>query len=428
MKRIIAAVAIILGILGFSLNGIAGSQVRVLDVRLLAAPSNMAQVVFDLSEPGRYKLFTLPADKDKPHRVVLDLENARIVGAFPAPHAHSLIRAIRSGEHEQGKYLRLVMDLNHPAEARAVVLQPSGQYGHRLAVSLEAPGITTVAVANPTPARRSAPPVNITPTAPIHYPNAVQTPLPPPFIPTGGKRQLVIAVDAGHGGVDPGATGPSGVQEKTITLAIARELAALINREAGMRAVLIRDGDYFLSLRQRIERARDNKADVFISLHADSYQDNTNVKGASVFMLSQRGASSEAAKWLAERENGADLLGGASAVSLKDKSDVLASILLDLSQTGTLEASAELGAHVLNSLASIGPVNHKRVQQAAFMVLRSPDIPSILIETAFISNPQEERKLTIPAEQQKMARAIVNGLKNYFQQHAPPGTLLAQRG
>jgi N-acetylmuramoyl-L-alanine amidase len=434
MKRMIAVVTILLGILGFSLNGIAGSQLRVLDLRLLSTTSNTTQVILDLSEPAHYQLFTLPAERGKPYRVVLDLQNTRLIAPLEQPQQHPLIRAIRSGEQAQGRHLRVVIDLHHRAEARAVMLPPSGQYGHRLALTLDSGTQKTAALA-PAPVIH-APQAT---TAATYYPPALPTVAPPPRVPevfasgyptqplVGTKRPLIIAVDAGHGGVDPGAIGPSGVKEKNITLAIARELAAHINREAGMRAVLIREGDYFLSLRERIERARHNKADIFISLHADSYQDNSNVKGASVFMLSQRGASSEAAKWLAERENGADLLGGVSAVSLKDKSDVLASILLDLSQTGTLEASADLGAHVLSSLAAIGPVNHKKVQQAAFMVLRSPDIPSILVETAFISNPHEERKLTIPAEQQKIARAIVAGLKNYFYQHAPPGTVLAQR-
>jgi N-acetylmuramoyl-L-alanine amidase len=447
--RIISVAVILLSLFGFSLAGMAGHQARILDIRTLSAPATMGQVVLDVSEPVKYTLFTLGQDKGKSHRVVLDLHNTRLVGAYTAPINHPLITTIRSGERKNGKDTRLVFDVKQAVNARALTIKPAGRYGHRLALTLEIPGQTLATPsAPPTSARivhvtppqftpsqsKSAP--QAAPSRQVAKPVAVHRPaptaqttsnLPRPVSYANKKRKLIVAIDAGHGGIDPGATGTRGVQEKTVTLAVAQRLAKLINRQKGMQAALIRDGDYFLSLQDRINRARQFKADVFISLHADSYKDNSRIQGSSVYILSQSGASSEAAKWLAERENGADLLGGTNTVSLKDKSDVLASILLDLSQTGTLEASSQLGGELLGGLAQVGPVFHKQIQKAAFQVLKSPDIPSVLIEMAFISNPQEESKLTIPTEQQKLAQALLNGLKTYFRRHAPPGTLLARQ-
>ena len=517
-KRIVPLI-LILALLGFSLSGAAGSnQTRILDVRSLSTPEHMAQLVFDLSEPVQYKLFTLQPQDGKPYRVVLDLENTRLVHKLDGRYS-GLVQNVRSASRNGDEDLRVVVDLNGPVKTKDLLLGPSGRYGHRLVLTLEdpvnavysgarfatnakpripvskataptpkpatktplaqhaanpspvyagadynppplpraqqnqthrpapAPARTTmpavrttpapVARYNPPPQRRITPPartvaikqVQPAPASPRKT-VAVARPAAPPqarILPRAHKRRLVIAIDAGHGGIDPGATGPHGIREKDVVLAISRQLAAMINREKGMRAALTRDGDQFLRLRERIERARQLKADVFISLHADALEGNSTLQGASVYMLSQNGASSEAAQWLAQRENRADLLGGASTVSLNDKSDVLASILLDLSQTGTLDASARLGQSVLNALGRVGAVNHRKVQRAAFMVLRSPDIPSILVETAFISNPQEEAKLAQPAQQRRLAAAILSGLKDYFLHHAPPGTLLARK-
>ncbi len=239
--------------------------------------------------------------------------------------------------------------------------------------------------------------------------------------PRDSGRDIVIAVDAGHGGEDPGATGHAGAHEKDVVLAIARSLARRINGEPGMRAVLTRDRDEFLTLRERMHRARAAKADLFISIHADSVV-NSAVSGSSVYVLSERGASNEAARWLAERENAADLMGG---VSLSDKDNTLASVLLDLSQTATISASAAAAQNVLGALESVGLVRKAQVQQARFVVLKSPDIPSMLVETAYISNPVEERRLRNPTQQSALADAVFAGLRSYFTGNPPAGTRFA---
>ena len=240
--------------------------------------------------------------------------------------------------------------------------------------------------------------------------------------PANTGRDVIIAVDAGHGGEDPGAIGRGGTQEKDVTLAVARQLAARIDSQPGMHAVLTRDHDVFLPLRERIRRARVAKADLFVSVHADSVG-NSAVSGSSVYVLSEHGATNEAARWLADRENAADLMGG---VKLADKNNQLASVLLDLSQSASISASMTAAHSVLTSLVNVGAVRKPQVQQAGFVVLKSPDIPSMLVETAYISNPAEERRLRSPAAQQALARAIFAGLRGYFTDNPPPGTRFAQ--
>jgi N-acetylmuramoyl-L-alanine amidase len=239
----------------------------------------------------------------------------------------------------------------------------------------------------------------------------------------GGLRPLVIAIDAGHGGQDPGARGPSGSREKMITLAIARELARQVNATPGLKAYLTRDTDVFIPLAQRYQKARAAKADLFVSIHADSFTSPT-ARGSSVFVLSQRGASSQAARWLASQENAADLVGG---VKLQDKDDTLASVLLDLSQSATMKASEDMASAVLDGLKRLGKTHKDEVERANFVVLRSPDVPSMLVETAFISNPEEERRLNDPKHQADLARAILDGVTGYFSRQPPPGTLYAAR-
>jgi N-acetylmuramoyl-L-alanine amidase len=239
--------------------------------------------------------------------------------------------------------------------------------------------------------------------------------------PRESGRDVVIAVDAGHGGEDPGATGHAGVHEKDVVLAIARALAQRINSEPGMRAILTRDRDEFLTLRERIRRARAAKADLFVSVHADSIA-NSAVSGSSVYVLSERGATNEAARWLAERENAADLMGG---VSLADKDKTLASVLLDLSQSANISSSMSAAQSVIGALQSVGLVRKSQVQQAQFVVLKSPDIPSMLVETAYISNPAEERRLRNPAQQSALAAALFAGLRSYFAVNPPAGTHFA---
>ena len=233
---------------------------------------------------------------------------------------------------------------------------------------------------------------------------------------------MIIAIDAGHGGEDPGAIGKNGTREKDVVLAIARALAQRVDAEPGMKAVLTRNGDYFVPLRDRMRRARAQQADLFVSIHADSIRDRS-VDGSSVYILSQRGATDEAARWLAERENASDLVGG---VSLEDKDDVLASVLLDLSQSASLSASQAAAEHVLHQLNLVGEIRKPLVQQARFVVLKSPDIPSMLVETAYISNPQEEQRLRGAAHQGKLAAAIHQGLREYFYSDPPAGTRIAQ--
>lgn len=239
----------------------------------------------------------------------------------------------------------------------------------------------------------------------------------------GGLRPLVIAIDAGHGGQDPGAIGANGTREKDITLQVARELSRQVNATPGLKAYLTRDSDYFIPLAQRYHKARAAKADLFVSIHADAFT-NPAANGSSVFVLSQRGASSQAAKWLANQENAADLVGG---VKLHDKDDTLASVLLDLSQSATMKASEDMAGYVLEGLKALGKTHKPHVERANFVVLRSPDVPSMLVETAFITNPDEERRLRDPQHQQRLARAILNGVNRYFTRQPPPGTLYAAR-
>ncbi|MCC6706460.1 MAG: N-acetylmuramoyl-L-alanine amidase [Gammaproteobacteria bacterium] len=343
--------------------------------------------------------------------------------------------------------LRVVMELAQPSEVQTQLLPPANGASQRLVLQLRtdtpkaavaqsrdklAPVVNAEALA-----AGKAPPKSATPAAnpdtravssaakaaaSAPAPSDI-TPVATPATRSRAQRELVVAVDAGHGGQDVGAIGPSGTYEKDIVLAVARELARLIDRQPGMRAVLTRDGDYFLPLRTRMERARAKRADLFVSVHADAVQDR-RVQGSSVYVLSQRGASSEAAKWLAANENAADLVGG---VSLDDKDRMLKTVLLDLSQTASLDASIDLGNSVLRGLRGVGRVHHARVQSAGFMVLKSPDIPSILVETAFISNPVEEKRLRSESYRQKLARAIFNGVVSFNATRSRPAPRAVER-
>jgi N-acetylmuramoyl-L-alanine amidase len=326
-----------------------------------------------------------------PDRVVVDIPAAKLERADQAlPSERGFVHQVRVGPQESGA-LRFVIDLAAPARPKSFSVAPSESYGHRLVVDLASAG----------------------PGAPL---------APVKSAASAHGREVVVAIDAGHGGVDPGSIGKRGTYEKNVTLAIARKLAARINREPGMRAVLTRDGDYFVQLRDRIVRARKQQADMFVSVHADAFRDRT-VAGSSVYVLSPKGASDEAARWLAEKENASDLIGG---VSLEDKDDVLRSVLLDLSQGASMSASIEAAEKVLHHLDRVGNVRRRAVQHAGFLVLKSPDIPSMLVETAFISNPGEEAKLTDPLHQQHLAEAIHQGVRTYFYANPPPGTRIAE--
>ncbi len=368
-----------------ALCGSLAHAAEVRGVRLWAGP-DYTRAVLDVSGPVNYKLFTLQG----PDRVVLDVKGGRAVSRLSSGiEGKGLLKSLRTGR--QGRDLRIVLDLENAVRAKSFMLSPAENMGHRLVIDLY-------------PAERA-------PSRERTVAQAVQ----------GKNRDVVVAIDAGHGGEDPGAIGPSGVREKDVVLQIARALAKKIDAEPGMKAHLIRSGDYFLALRQRFSRARDAKADLFVSIHADAFHVRS-VRGSSVYILSQRGASSEAARWIAERENRSDLVGG---VSLDDKEDMLAAVLLDLSQGATLEASHAAAQHMLSSLAQVGQTHKRYVDRAGFAVLRSPDVPSVLIETAFISNPDEEKRLRNPKEQAKIADAVFKGVRSYFHASPPPGTWIA---
>jgi len=364
----------------------AAAQRRISRMRLSATPGK-TRLVFDLDGPVQHSLFSLGS----PARLVIDVEDARFAGSSPAAGASALIRGIRKGTRH-GDDLRVVLDLQHRVRAQSFLLKPDGKRGYRLVIDLLDP-------------------------KKLNKNKSI------PRLQQENLRDVVVAIDPGHGGRDPGATGKHGTHEKTVSLAVGRRLAKLVERQPGMHAVLIRDKDQFVSLRERVRRAHEARADILISLHTDAFRD-ARAKGASVYALSVGGASSEAARRLADRENAADLFGG---VSLKDKDELVASVLLDLAQTATIESSVEVGGHVLRNMKRLGRVHKSQVQQAGFTVLKNPDIPSLLIEMAFISNPREEKQLRTAAHQEKLAKAITHGLRTYFTQKAPPGTLLSQR-
>ena len=374
-------------------------QVKVDSLRYWTAPDH-TRMVFDVNTAATHQIFLL----ENPARLVIDFSDTKLIKPLAQPPAnHALFSRIRSGIRNK-KDLRVVVDLSAAiVTPKSFSLKPSKTYGHRLVVDLFSKDKKRTVVS----AKKYQNKKTVTKTVTKTVKNKA--------------RDIIIAIDAGHGGEDPGAHGPRGTQEKKVVLAISKKVAALINRKPGMKAVLVRKGDYYIKLRKRMQIARAHKADLFVSIHADAFK-NSKVRGASVFTLSNRGASSEAARWLAKHENSADLVGG---VKLADKEDMLASVLMDLSQTATKEASRDVAGKILRNFKGIGHLHKNDVQKAGFMVLKSPDIPSILVETAFISNPGEERKLRSNAHQAKIAKAIYSGVVSYFNMHAPAGTYIA---
>jgi len=348
----------------------ASETTRVQEVRSWSGPEHM-RVVFDLSAPVEHRLFTLT----DPARVVVDIEQARLAGVDTQALADSeVIQTVRTGERDGGE-LRVVFDLAREIDPKSFVVPPNEEYGHRLVVDLEKP-------------RDDSEPVKTVPD---------------------NAGELVIAIDAGHGGEDPGAIGPRGTHEKDVVLEVARKLKASIDQRDDMRAVLIRDGDYYIGLRERTRKAHEAGADMFLSLHADAFRDR-QVRGSSVFVLSESGASSEMAKLLAESENESDRIAG---VSLEDREEDVRSVLVDLSRRATIESSATLARSVLGDLSRAGRVHSEDVERAGFAVLKSLDIPSVLVELAFISNPVEERRLRSNDDQWQLARAIRRGVVNF---------------
>jgi N-acetylmuramoyl-L-alanine amidase len=390
----------------------ASAPARLDAVRMETAGEGL-RLHLDLSRQAAHQFFTL----DSPRRAVIDLTTTRAAERLQLPGAAGPIKALRTGPRPQ-QGLRLVVELDaatpvrvRPATGRAGYVLEIGAVGNRGTV-MGSPPATSPTAPPPAPPT-AAPPVDAEPVRAVH---AVHAP------PESG-RDVIVAIDAGHGGVDPGAIGKGGTREKDVVLHIARDLAARINREPGMRAVLIRDGDYFLAHRQRMAKARAAKADMFVSVHADSVG-NATVSGSSVYILSTKGASDEQARWLAERENAADLKGG---ISLDDKDNTLASVLLDLSQSASITSSMHAAERVLRTLNTVNEVRKPKVQQAGFLVLKSPDIPSMLVETAFISNPGDERRLRQEGYREKLAEAIFRGVHDYFADFPPEGTLFAAR-
>ncbi|WP_267223985.1 N-acetylmuramoyl-L-alanine amidase [Dyella silvae] len=410
--------------------------------RVWAGPE-YTRVVLDVSGPVTYKV------KQDGDQVTVDLDSSSIGSSFSSPTAQGLYKSLSS--ERQGGSVRLTAKVDPASSVKSFMLKPQAEYGYRLVVDLY-PG-SGVAAKSPAPSKPAVPttdddssPAPVAPDVPpppAPVPVATPASAPEPVRSSGksslkptqsgmastraaaallnGERKVVIAVDAGHGGDDPGAHGPGGTLEKNVTLAVARQLADQINQQPGMRAVLTRSADFFIPLQQRYQIARNNSADLFVSIHADAFI-NGDAKGSSVWVLSPRGKTSMAARWLADGQNRADLIGG---VTLDDKNDGLAAVLLDLQQGYSMQASESVAGNVLKALGNLGPTHRGYVERANFVVLRSPDVPSILVETAFISNPDEERKLRDPSHQSRLAAAVMSGVKNYFESTPPPGTWFA---
>ena len=397
-----------LGLLMLLLSALAGAAAApgAQPIRLsritLEQHADHAVLTLALSRPLTPHVFRL----HNPERLVIDLPATQRDAALPTVPG-GLVTAVRSGRPD-ARDLRLVLELS---SAQALLLQqsaPADAWQLRIAPPTAPAPVLSALRVEPAPAALER-------SQPMQGVRAAHAP-------SGVERAVIIAVDAGHGGSDPGATGPSGTREKDVALAIARALAARIDHEPGMRAVLTRDGDYFVALRDRIERARTAHADMFISIHADAIRDR-EISGSSVYVLSERGASSEAARTLADEENAADLKGG---ISLAGQTPDLRSVLLNLSQSASIGESSEAADRVLSALDNVGAVRKHEVQQAAFVVLKSPDIPSMLVETAYISNPAEERSLRTTGQQQRLAEAVFGGIRDFFRQYPPEGTRYAR--
>lgn len=376
------------------------ASVSVHNLRQWRAPDH-TRLVFDLSGPLEHRLFTLR----RPARLVIDMEGARLSEGLPKlDYSGPLLASVRSGR-QAGNILRIVLDLKTEARARTFVLTPAGHYGHRLVIDLYDATVSEE-ISN-----------NVSTGMPARAQNVL----------ISTKRDLVVAIDAGHGGEDPGAIGKRHrTREKDVTFAIARELEKLVVATPGMRPVMIRNGDYYISLEDRYDKAENNRADVFVSIHADAVSSG-RAYGSSVYALSQRGASSAMAQLLADKENAADLIGG---VRIAKRGDHLYKTMMDLEQTKTIEYSMMLAQDILRELDKVGPIHLNRIGQAGFMVLKSHKVPSVLVETAFISSPSEEKKLRTRSHQRKYARAIMAGIKRYVARPGThrPGTVVAQQG
>lgn len=358
------------------------------NLRVWAGPDG-TRVVLDLDDAVEHSLIEL----DNPARVVIDLKNTQLNRTLEIdPDSSGVVRGVRHGIRA-GNDLRVVLDLHRRAQPQSFLLDPAGKYGHRLVIDL-VPDDVVPAAERVRQATRAV---------------------------TDGERDMIVAIDAGHGGEDPGAIGPSGTHEKNVVLAIAQSLKDKLDDMPGVRGVLLRTDDYFIPLKERYQRARQARADLLVSIHADAFRD-FRVRGSSVYVLSRRGASSEAARMLAQNENEADLIGG---VKLDRGDDVLSSVLLDLSQSVTMDYSQHAAEQLLNQLGTVGRRHRKRVESANFVVLRSPDVPSVLVEVGFISNPQDEQNLNTARHRDQVAQAIAQGVHRHFTKTAPQGSWYA---
>ncbi|MDA3921403.1 MAG: N-acetylmuramoyl-L-alanine amidase [Salinisphaera sp.] len=386
------------------------------------------RIVFDLSADTNPDIFLV----DNPLRLVVDLPHTRAVSSLDVDADHGgLVKQVRTGIH-RGTGLRVVLDLSQMVAAKSFMLAPDGQHAYRLVVDLYRgqPDPQTHSASNEpsdgelAPGDDGATTADKTAAAMAQTSNAGAASSAAPARRSGPGHDIVVAIDAGHGGRDPGAHGPHGTLEKNVTLAIARRLKQMVDDQPHMRGVLTRSTDRYVGLRERMVIARRNKADFFISIHCDASPDGRAAQGASVYALSPHGATSEHARWLATRENAADMVSGGS---IKDKNSSLASFMLDLSQSTSVEASLDAGHRVLEQLDDLGSLHKTHVQQAGFVVLKSPDIPSILVETNFISNPHEEHKLASSRYQNRLASAMLRGIKGYFASYRPATYIAADQ-
>jgi len=399
MKALIGSIIIMLSSLSMT------HAVTLKDARLWAAPDR-TRIVFDVSSKIKYRVFAIERKNGKPFRIVIDMEQTLVSSKLVGKEFNKgLVQRIRSGRLPKSG-LRIVLDLKGSANPRTFVLGPSGPYGHRLVIDLHKKNVHV-----------------------RKRPRVVRSIYSNPKSKRGRNRKrrqrdIVVAIDAGHGGEDPGAIGKHGTKEKDIVLGMARRLARLVRKQPGMRAVLIRNGDYYINLKQRTRMARRYRADIFISLHANAAH-RRSANGVSIYTLSKRGATNEAARWLALRENRSDKVGGTPIAKTGDRT--LRKVLIDLSQTSTLSASSDIARVLLTEFRKITRIHGRGHEKARFVVLKSPDIPSVLVETGFISNPKEEYKLKSHRFQRKVAQSIMTGIVRYFIQNAPPNTVFSRR-
>lgn len=394
--------------LAMTLSSVFAGKIAITDLRVIRKPHHW-QFVFETTAAIKFDF----KQQAHPNSAIFDLPNVKLRKMF-GPSYYVVTPVTKIHMRHKGNTLRMILDLDHPVKVTAFTLKSQAHYPNRFVVDIKGKRLGTLGLSEP-PAKKKSKPLSPFLLRPI---------LSTKTLFTKRASDVIVVIDPGHGGKDPGATGRHGVHEKNIVLGISKKLARQINQVSGFKAILTRHSDIFIPLRGRLAIARKNKADMFVAIHADAYRDR-DAHGVSVFALSQRGATSEAARWLAARENKSELMGG---VDLHDKSHMLKSVLINLSQIATVRMSLQIGEALVHNIGRFAHLHHgRRVEQAAFVVLKSPDIPSLLVETGFISNRAEERRLTSKPYQNRLAKAIAGGIVNYFEGQPPRGTELAQR-